>query len=164
MCLGRCTHTAAATNHKQKPESLLIRFIHRSNVPLLCASAHYMRQQLLHSGMHGKRHIVSAFACDGPQQQTNEQQRSCCNSCCFSSCVRACAVVGNFVAVAVNCIYLAIASSSSSSSSSIGMQSSAVHGRAVARNSSYCEAPTLRSNASTSGLFCLVADVRGGLP
>ena len=50
------------------------------------------------------------------------------------------------------------------SSSSIGMQSSAVHGRAVARNSSYCEAPTLRSNATTSRLFMSMAHLRGVLP
>jgi hypothetical protein len=73
------------------------------------------------------------------------------------------AIVGNFIVVAVNEIYLAIAISSSSSSS-IGMQSSAVHGRTVARNSSYCEAPTLRSNATTSGLFLSMAILRGVLP
>jgi hypothetical protein len=57
-----------------------------------------------------------------------------------------------------------VISSSSSSSSSIGMQSSAVHGRAVARNSFYCKAPTLRSNATTSGLFMAMANLRGVLP
>ena len=51
-----------------------------------------------------------------------------------------------------------------SSSSSIGIQSSAVHGRAVARNSSYCEAPTLRSNATTSLLFQSMANLRGVIP
>ena len=76
--------------------------------------------------------------------------------------VCACAVVGNFIVDAVNYIYLVIAISSSSSN--IGMQSSAVHGRAVARNSSYCEAPTLRSNATTSRLFSLMAHLRGVLP
>ncbi len=77
------------------------------------------------------------------------------------SLIKVCAhaVAGNFIAVAVNCIYLVIASSSS-----IGMQSSAVHGRAVARNSSYCEAQTLRSNATTSDLFSSMANFRGVLP
>ena len=48
--------------------------------------------------------------------------------------------------------------------SSTGMQSSAVHGRAVAQNSSYCEAPTLRSNATTSGLLTKMANLRGVMP
>jgi hypothetical protein len=47
---------------------------------------------------------------------------------------------------------------------SIGMQSSAVHGRAVARNSSFCEAPTLRSNATTSRLFLSMAHLIGVSP
>jgi hypothetical protein len=76
--------------------------------------------------------------------------------------VCACAVVGNFIAVAVDYIYLVIAISSSSSS--IGMQSSAVHGRAEARKSSYSEAPTLRSNATTSFLFLSMAHLRGVSP
>ena len=53
---------------------------------------------------------------------------------------------------------------SSSSSSSIGMQSSAEHGSAVARNSSYCEAPTLRSNATTARLLPSMARLRGVWP
>ncbi len=83
--------------------------------------------------------------------------------------VCACAVVGNFIVVEVNYIYLVIAISSSSSS--IGMQSSDVHGRSVARNSSYCEAPTLRSNATVSCSFgpmakmaLSMANLRGVLP
>jgi hypothetical protein len=49
-------------------------------------------------------------------------------------------------------------------SSSIAMQSSDVHGRAVARNSSYREAPTPRSDATTSGLFLSMAILRGVSP
>jgi hypothetical protein len=79
-------------------------------------------------------------------------------------CHCACAVVGNFIAAVANLMFLAIAIKSSSSSSSIGMQSRAVHGRAVARNSSYCEAPTLRSNASMSDLFLSMANLRGVSP
>ncbi len=72
-------------------------------------------------------------------------------------------MVVNLIVVAVNSIELvaAVAAAAAAAGSSIGMQSSAVHGRAVARNSAYCEAPTLRSNATTSRLFWLMAKLRG---
>jgi hypothetical protein len=59
---------------------------------------------------------------------------------------------------------LAFTNSIAISSGGIGMQSSAVHGRAVARNSCYCEAPTLRSNATTSGSLLSMANKRGDAP
>jgi hypothetical protein len=47
---------------------------------------------------------------------------------------------------------------------SVVMQSSDVHRRAVNKKSAYSAAPTLRSNATTSGLFSIRAKARGVAP
>ncbi len=94
----------------------------------------------------------------------HEQQHcsSCCNCCYCLSCVRVL-----LSATLLSSQYIIITWSSQlavAAAAIIGMQSSAVHGRAVARNSTYCEAPPLRSNATTSVWRLLIASLRGVLP
>ncbi len=74
------------------------------------------------------------------------------------------AVISKSVTNVSHVVGLAFTNGIAISSGGIGMQSSAVHGRAVARNSCYCEAPTLRSNATMSCSLLSMANLRGDAP